>query len=172
MVDEEKIAVRQEDLDPSFAREVARHRGGEAIAKCFICGTCTASCPVRAVDETFDPRRLIRMILVGMKREIFESDAMWLCAGCQTCTDRCPQGVAVGDIMVIVRNLAVREGIIHPSYRLQMAELRKYGKLYESAPYNKKRDKMALPPLKDDPAPARSILAAAGIDDKAGEGPT
>lgn len=172
MADNEKKEVKSEYLDPGFAREVAKHRGGEAIAKCYSCGTCSASCPVRAVDSSFDPRKIIRMILLGMKKEVFESDFMWLCAGCQACTDRCPQGVTVSDVMVIVRNMAVKEGIIHRSYRLQIGEIRKYGKLYEASPYNKKRGKISLPPLKDDSDPVVKIMEVTGLERLSGENKT
>ncbi len=168
--DSEKSVIDSGDLDAGFVSDVAARKGGEGIRACYSCGTCTASCPVRAVDPAFDPRKVLRMILLGMKDEVFKSEFMWMCAGCQACTDRCPQGVAVSDIMVIVRNMAVERGIIHRSYVLQIGELKKYGRLYEVTPYNKKRDKLSLPALKDDFDPIVKILEGAGLCDPAGEG--
>jgi len=169
MNDDAEMDILTAGLDEGFARAVAETRGGEAIRKCYICGTCSASCPVCGVDPSFDPRRVIRMILLGMKREVFESEFMWLCAGCGICTDRCPQGVCVSEIMVIVRNLAAREGFMHRSYRLQVGELLKYGRLYEASPYNKKRAKTNLPPLKDDFGPVVKIMEKTGLRTLAGE---
>ena len=77
------------DLDPNFKYEVAREPGGENIRYCFACGTCTASCPVRAVDEKYNPRKIIRMVLLGMKEEVLKSDFIWLCSTCYTCHERC-----------------------------------------------------------------------------------
>jgi heterodisulfide reductase subunit C len=170
--DREKDRVGQEDMDREFSGQVASRPGGEALRKCYTCGTCTASCPVAAVDLSFDPRKVIRMILLGMKKEVFESDFMWLCAGCHACTDRCPQGVRVSEIMVIVRNMAAEQGVIHRSYELQIAELRKYGKLYETEPYNKKRAKISLPPLKDEAEPVIKVMARTGLDRFSGEDKT
>lgn len=170
MSDDDAGKVLPGELDPSFADEVAARRGGEVLRRCYSCGTCSASCPVGAVDPSFDPRRIIRMILLGMKREVLGSDFMWLCAGCQACTDRCPQGVSVSEIMVIVRNMAVESGVVHKSYKLQVGELMKYGKLYEAAPYNKKREKSSLPPVKDDPGPVEYIMKRTGLDRLTGEG--
>ncbi|MFH1436633.1 MAG: 4Fe-4S dicluster domain-containing protein [Pseudomonadota bacterium] len=168
--DSEKSVIDSGDLDAGFVRGVAARKGGEGIRTCYSCGTCTASCPVRAADPAFDPRKVLRMILLGMRDEVYKSEFMWMCAGCQACTDRCPQGVAVSDIMVILRNMAVEQGIMHRSYVLQIGELKKYGRLYEVTPYNKKRDKLSLPPLKDDLDPIVKILAGAGLDDPEGGG--
>jgi heterodisulfide reductase subunit C len=169
MTDETAKSILSTDLDKNFARAVAGAEGGEAIRRCYVCGTCSASCPVCGVDASFDPRKIIRMILLGMKREVFESEFVWLCAGCQACTDRCPQGVSVSGIMVVVRNMAAREGFMHRSYRLQVGELLKYGRLYEASPYNKKRAKANLPPLKDDFEPVVKIMEKTGLRKLAGE---
>jgi len=170
--DRDKDAIGPEDLDREFCGQVASRPGGEALRRCYACGTCSASCPVAAVDPSFDPRKIMRMILLGMKRDVFESDFMWLCAGCHACTDRCPQGVLVSGIMVIVRNMAAEQGVIHRSYELQIAELRKYGKLYESEPYNKKRAKASLPPLRDDAEPVIRVMEKTGLDRFSGEDKT
>ncbi len=37
-------------MDPTFADQIAAEPGGEHIRRCFSCGTCTASCPVREVE--------------------------------------------------------------------------------------------------------------------------
>jgi len=163
MIQDNEKTVDSKDLYIKFVDEIAEFEGEEYIRKCFACGTCTATCPVRAVDSSFDPRKIIRMVVLGMKREIFESDFVWLCAGCHACSDRCPQGVKVSDIMVILRNLALKEGFVHRSYKLQVAELLKYGRLYEVGPYNKKRAKINLPPLKDDPLPVMKIMELTGL---------
>jgi ferredoxin len=49
-----------EDLDAGFRDEMARVPGGENITKCFACGTCAAGCPVTAVDEEYNCRKIIR----------------------------------------------------------------------------------------------------------------
>lgn len=152
--------VCSESLDSELPRMVANHPGGEKIFNCFSCGTCVASCTVSDCDTSFDPRKIIRMILLGMKEQLFKSNFMWLCTGCHICTDRCPQGVKISEIMTIIKNMAVAEGIIHPAYQAQADELAKFGRLYETAPFNKKRGRASLPPVEDNPEPVRRIFNA------------
>ncbi len=103
-----KIAIGK--LDPGFAVEISSRPGGENIRKCFACGTCTAGCPVFQVESAYNPRRLIRMILLGMRREVLSSTLIWLCSRCYTCTANCPQGVDFSNVMMALRDIAVAEG--------------------------------------------------------------
>ena len=105
----ESKSIEVDKLDPNFKYEIARQPGGEKILHCFACGTCSASCPVREIDEQYNPRRIIRMAVLGMKREVLESDFIWLCAGCQFCYERCPQDVRFVEIIHAIRNLALQE---------------------------------------------------------------
>ena len=157
--------IRESDLDQEFTREVRAEPGGAQIDLCIACGRCTASCPVQAQNASFNPRRIVRMAVLGMAEEVLESDFVWLCAGCYACRERCPQGVLVTDLMVALKNIAVRRGIVHPSYRAQIAELRKFGRLYEVEAFNKKRSKLGLPPLEDRPEHATGLFERTGLDD-------
>ncbi len=134
-----------------FRDEVLSTPGGEHLLKCYACGTCVAGCPVREVDERYNPRRIIHMVLLGMKEEVLKSDFIWLCSTCYTCSERCPQGVHITTIMRALKNIAVREGIIHPSFTMQAQTIRKQGKLYQIEDFdNKKRARMGLPELEKD----------------------
>jgi heterodisulfide reductase subunit C len=136
-------------LDPNFKYEVTKEIGGENIKHCFSCGTCTVGCPVRVLDEKYNPRKIIRMVLLGMRERVLKSDFIWLCSQCYTCYDRCPQDVKLTDIMTALKNIAVREGYIHPAFREQAKLLGENGRLYEVEDFdNKKRNKLGLPPVK------------------------
>lgn len=73
------------------------------------------------VDADYNPRKLIRMILLGMRKEVLSSRAIWLCARCYTCTANCPQSVDFSDIMMVLRDMAVAEGYA-PAERLERIE--------------------------------------------------
>jgi len=106
--------IQMEKADPKFKYEVAARPGAENIKKCFSCGTCTSSCPVFRVENEYNPRRLIRMILLGLRKEVLSSKIIWLCARCYACTAHCPQGVSFADIMVVLRDMAIAEGYAQP----------------------------------------------------------
>ncbi len=96
-------------LDPSFKYEVANTPGGEHIQRCFACGTCSASCPVQEINKDYNPRKIIRMILLGMRKEVLSADFIWLCANCNHCYEHCPQDVRYSDISHAIKKIALKE---------------------------------------------------------------
>ena len=102
--------TKGQEFDPNFKDEVAAEPGGELIELCFSCGTCVASCPVRWLEENYNPRRIIKMVVMGMRDEVLSSPFIWLCSACDICYRRCPQGVHISDLMKAIRNVAIREG--------------------------------------------------------------
>jgi heterodisulfide reductase subunit C len=107
-----KITVGKANAD--FKHEIASRPGAENIKKCFSCGTCTGACPVFRVESGYNPRKIIRMILLGMREQVLSSKMIWLCARCYACTAHCPQNVSFADTMVVLREMAVKEGYASP----------------------------------------------------------
>jgi len=154
-------------LDKEFTKKLLNSPVGELIRRCFACGTCTAGCPIREVDDRYNPRRIIRMILYGMKDELLRSDFVWLCANCYTCQERCPQGVRITEIMRELRNMAVAEGIAPPALKMQADALCKFGRMYEIEEFdNKKRAKAGMAALETDLADLKTLLKKEGLHDK------
>lgn len=140
--------IDSKELDPNFKHEVAAEVGGANISRCFACGTCTAGCPVREIDDKYNPRKIIRMVILGMREQVLKSDFIWLCSTCFTCYDRCPQDVQLTAIMTALKNIAAREGYIHPAFKEQARLIHTFGRLYEVEDFdNKKREKLGLPPI-------------------------
>jgi len=106
--------VNAKKMDPAFKYEVAARPGAENLKKCFSCGTCTSGCPVFQVESEYNPRKIIRMILLGLKDEVLRSKTIWLCARCYACTANCPQEVNFADIMTVLRDMAVEAGYAKP----------------------------------------------------------
>jgi heterodisulfide reductase subunit C len=135
-------------LDPQFKYEIAKEPGGESLKFCFQCGKCTASCPVRRLEEVYKPRQIIRAALLGLRKIVLSSDVIWLCATCFSCTERCPQGVKLTDVMQAIRNIAVKEGYIHQFFKAQGQMITNFGRIFEDEEYiNELRDDLGLPPL-------------------------
>jgi len=100
----------------------------------------------KEIDPNYSPRKIIRMVLLGMREEVLSSDFIWLCTLCYTCYARCPQNVKFTDVMGALRNMAVREGYVHPSFLKQIDGIDKFTQqlrhdmLMKAFP-NKKKDK-------------------------------
>ncbi len=134
--------------DPGFQNEVLEHEGGRGFKTCFACGTCSASCPIQDVDARFNPKRIIRMVLLGMREEVLKSDFVWLCSSCYACQERCPQNVSITELMNVLKNIAFKNGNIPVGVRTQLDRIRNQGRIYALDDFdNKKRVKADLPPL-------------------------
>ncbi len=116
MAEEKNLPISDAELDPKFKYEVSEQPGGENLKCCFACGVCTAGCPVSEIDPSYNPRRIIRMVLLGMRQRVLASDMIWLCAMCYTCYAHCPQNVKFTNIMSVLRDMAAREGHVKPEF--------------------------------------------------------
>ena len=151
-------------FDPHFKFLIASEPGGENIKRCFSCGTCTGGCPVREVTDRYNPRRIIRMAILGMKKEVLSSDFIWLCSSCYTCFERCPQNVKIPELMNAIKNIAVREGYLPPSMKMQLDLLSSFGRLLEVTDFeNEKRKELNLPVIDEKTEDVKAILEKLGF---------
>ena len=106
--------------------------------------------------EEFRPRRIARLAVLGQKERLLQGDTLWLCAGCYTCYERCPEKVRVSEIVAALRNIAVKDGIIHPTYKSLMKSIAEKGYIYEIDEFeNEMRDDEGLP---EAPVPAQEEI--------------
>ncbi|MFC1504474.1 4Fe-4S dicluster domain-containing protein [Spirochaetota bacterium] len=115
--------IMSKDLDTQFKFDIAASAGGENIKLCFACGTCTAGCPVAGIDPEFDPRKIIRQVLLGMKKEVLSSPVIWRCVQCYSCTAKCPQNVRFREIIRALREEAVKEKFVKKEMIEEINEL-------------------------------------------------
>ncbi len=131
-----------------LARQI-RDDCGENVYLCFQCKQCTAGCPV--VDH-FDltPHRLIRAMQLGQKEAVLDSKTIWLCAGCEACATRCPQGVNLPRIVDSLRIMAARESIkpavsaVPAFYTSALRGIKLFGRMYEAGLMGELYLRMAL----------------------------
>ena len=110
-------------VDNNFKNIVAQHPGGEHVMDCFLCGTCTAGCPVSEIDNSFNPRKIMRQILYGMKEETLSDGEIWKCYQCHTCVAHCPQDVRFADIVRTLREIAVEDGLYNDELVAKVKEI-------------------------------------------------
>lgn len=144
----EKKSVKASEIKSDFKYKISKMHGGEKLMRCFQCGTCTSDCPIARFSDTYRPRQIIRMAQLGLKDRVLDSDTLWLCAACFTCTDRCPQDVEVASVIRVLRNLAAEEGHIPQVFKDQCASILESGYAYKISELRlKKRESSGLPPL-------------------------
>ncbi|MCL2120973.1 MAG: 4Fe-4S dicluster domain-containing protein [Clostridiales bacterium] len=103
-------------LEQSFKNEVASIPGGERVLNCYLCGTCTAGCPISEITADYNPRKIMRRILLGRKDELLRSGEIWRCYQCHTCVSHCPQDVRFADIIRALREIAIKEKIVNSEF--------------------------------------------------------
>jgi heterodisulfide reductase subunit B len=109
---------------------------GENVYLCYQCVKCSSGCPIA---EFFDwqPNQVMRAVQLGQEDIALEAQTPWLCAACQTCTTRCPQGLDIAAIMEFLAREALERGIKPPvpevDYfnRAFMREVRIWGRSFE-----------------------------------------
>ncbi|MFH0809507.1 MAG: 4Fe-4S dicluster domain-containing protein [Pseudomonadota bacterium] len=121
--------------ESTFATKVAG-LAGEAFNLCFQCGKCSSGCPVSFAMD-WNPHQIVRMVQYGMQNAVLSCSTIWVCASCQTCTTRCPNGVDVAHLMDCLRQLAlgsavsVAEPEVADFHRCFLDSLQSFGRVHE-----------------------------------------
>lgn len=121
--------------DTALLREVER-RSGTQVSACYQCHKCSTGCPV-APDMDYTSSQVMRLVHLGADKDLLESQAIWLCASCETCTTRCPQGIDIAAVMDTLRIMSVERKATIPDARVQqfnasfLSNIRWIGRIYE-----------------------------------------
>lgn len=104
---------------------------------CFQCGKCAAGCSFAyAMDHP--PAQIIHAVRLGMDDLVLNSRSLWLCAACETCTTRCPQGVDIAKVMDAAKIIAVRRrikpavGAVRAFHQAALTSIRWFGRMWEA----------------------------------------
>jgi len=92
-----------------LAREI-RERSGENVFLCYQCKKCTAGCPVAPYFD-LTPNEVLRACQFGQADLVLNSRTISICAACETCSTRCPQGIDIARIMDELEIMAQDMGI-------------------------------------------------------------
>lgn len=111
-----KETILPESRDLIFRDLVLKSPGCEKIPTCMQCGICAGSCPV-SHEMDYTPRELVRMIQLGMKQEVLNSNTIWLCTTCFSCSVRCPRGIRPTELMEALKPMAIAEGVKNKNAR-------------------------------------------------------
>lgn len=105
-----KNEILQEERDYAFRDLILKTHAGEKLPTCMQCGICAGSCPV-SPEMDHSPRQLVGMVLQGLRKEVLNSNTIWLCTTCFSCSVRCPRGIRPTELMETLRPIAIAEGV-------------------------------------------------------------
>ena len=60
------------------------------------------------------PSEMMHRLHLGQGDELLNSDILWMCVSCETCSARCPMRIDVAAVMDALRKLAVERGAAKP----------------------------------------------------------
>ncbi|MFH2009497.1 MAG: (Fe-S)-binding protein [bacterium] len=80
------------------------------LEDCMTCGKCLSVCPLHGYSS-FDPRKLVRKVLLGFEAEVIASNDIFQCTGCDRCSYVCPMGVKVSALITRARSLRPRDQV-------------------------------------------------------------
>ncbi len=81
----------------------------DVMKLCYQCGACAGKCPIFRRYSNFNPRRIMKKLLLGeFNKETLEEQQIWFCRMCSACSTRCPQGIDVGHVIQQLKHLSIR----------------------------------------------------------------
>ena len=111
---------------------------GVDLNACYQCKKCTSGCPVAKLTKS-PPSEIMRRLHLGAGDELLDSDIIWACVSCETCSARCPMGIEVAAVIDALRTLALekkaakQEGNVPLFNRAFLATVKLFGRTYDIA---------------------------------------
>lgn len=99
--------IKVSDSDPEFPKQVAKLAGTDLNA-CLTCMSCSGGCPMYQYMD-YGPHGIMRLVVLGLKKEALSSTTIWRCLGCHTCAAVCPMAINIASVMDYLRQECLAE---------------------------------------------------------------
>ncbi|RLC13111.1 MAG: oxidoreductase, partial [Deltaproteobacteria bacterium] len=100
--------IELEELACDFKEAVLERVPDANLDLCLTCGTCTGGCPASELLD-MDPRKFLRMVILGMDEEIRKTPWAWVCTMCARCQNACPMNINIPKLVYNVRGTWPRD---------------------------------------------------------------
>ncbi len=127
--------IKVSDSDPDFPRQVAKLAGTDLNA-CLTCMSCSGGCPMYQYMD-YGPHGIMRLVVLGLKKEALTSNTIWRCLGCHTCAAVCPMAINIASVMDYLRQECLAEKLpvgdkpIWEFHRCMMNSARMFGRTFK-----------------------------------------
>ncbi|MBU1158144.1 MAG: hypothetical protein KKE24_02260 [Candidatus Thermoplasmatota archaeon] len=156
---EEKV-IDESQLDRDFAKEITKY-GGKDVMTCLQCGNCTGVCPI-SLKIDYKTRSIIKYCQFGLKS--YTLGTRWVCATCYRCYEHCPADINPAEVMIALRHIAVREGVIPPFIKVAATNLVRYGQSVKpDEEINKIRNELGLEQVHSSEPSYKKVLREIGV---------
>jgi heterodisulfide reductase subunit C len=101
--------VNMDQSDLGFAKRIGEVAGTE-LNNCLTCMSCSGGCPMYTYMD-YGPHGIMRLSVLGLKKEALSSSTIWRCVGCHTCAAVCPMAIDIAGVMDYLRGECLKEKI-------------------------------------------------------------
>jgi len=111
---------------------------GTDLGACYQCKRCTSGCPVSKLVNS-PPSEIMRRLHLRAGDEVLDSEIIWMCVSCETCSARCPMGIDVAAVIDALRVLArekkaaTQKGNVPLFNRAFLETVKVFGRTYDIA---------------------------------------
>ena len=95
-----KLGRKKESTFLAKVKEILPDGGN--LDLCLTCGLCASGCPATGLGD-MDPRKFLRLAVLGLDEEIYRSDWAWMCTMCARCSHVCPMHINIPQLVYHAR---------------------------------------------------------------------
>jgi len=136
VVEEIELKKMKECRKETPLADLISKESGIEVYVCYQCQKCSTGCPSNFAMDIL-PHQIIRMVQLGVEKEVLTSRTIWVCASCYTCSTRCPNDIDIAQVMDILRRRALKTKVplgerdVPTFHSAFLASIKQLGRVHE-----------------------------------------